>query len=183
MHLRIDRRSYHMLRAQKPPKPLPHDHGRYVPELASRLEDDPNLCDGARRCARKIAEYAYRLHRDDRTPRITVTYLMKGLHRCRRTVQRYLRQLEEHGYIAVDVLRAGTRMCIGLSIRLLSPLFPRHAQKWPPRLIKLDATALSHNKSFLITSEPIPRVAWAIRCMDGVFRRPYVPFAPLTPAL
>ena len=37
----------------------PKDTGAYVPEMAARLEDDRNLTDGARRCARKLAEYTY----------------------------------------------------------------------------------------------------------------------------
>jgi hypothetical protein len=43
-------------RAAAPPK----DSGAYAPKLAARLDDDPNLTDGARRCARKLAEYTYR---------------------------------------------------------------------------------------------------------------------------
>lgn len=68
--------------------------GAFVPELAAHLEDDPNLCDGARRCARTIAEETYRRSREERTLAVTVTYLARALGRCRRTVQRYLRQLE-----------------------------------------------------------------------------------------
>ena len=30
----------------------------YVPQLSAAIEDDPNLTDGARRCARKLAEYS-----------------------------------------------------------------------------------------------------------------------------
>jgi len=58
---------------------MPKTNG-YVPELAARLERDRNLCDGARRCARILAEYTYR-RRDGRSAHITVTYLVRGL--CR----------------------------------------------------------------------------------------------------
>ena len=34
----------------------PRESGAYVPETAARLDDDRNLSDGARRCARKIAQ-------------------------------------------------------------------------------------------------------------------------------
>ena len=33
-------------------KPSPQDSRAYVPELSARLDDDPKLTDGARRCAR-----------------------------------------------------------------------------------------------------------------------------------
>lgn len=57
-----------------------------VPELAARLDDDRNLTDGARRCARKLAEYAYRYARASRSTEITVTWLIQALGKCRRTV-------------------------------------------------------------------------------------------------
>jgi hypothetical protein len=147
--------------------PPPKDTGAYVPELAGRLEDDRNLTDGARRCARKLAEYTYRRNREGRSARITVTYLSKALNRSRRTVQRYLRQLERAGYISVGVVRAQTRMCAGLVVELLTPLFPRHhAQKWPARLIKPGAPLESQNKK----SDIIAREFWALHCMEGVWR-------------
>ena len=50
---------------------------------------------------------------------------MRALGKSRRTVQRYLRQLENAGYIAVEVIHARTRMCAGLFVELLAPLFPK----------------------------------------------------------
>ena len=76
--------------------------------------NDPNLTDGARRCARKLAEYTYRSRPRHPRAQITVTYLMKALGKSRRTVQRYLRQLERAGYICVEVIHARTRMCAGI---------------------------------------------------------------------
>jgi hypothetical protein len=89
--------SCHRLTLHEPRRKPVRDSGGYVPELSARLEDDGNLTDGARRCARKIAEYAYRCNRETRTAEITVTYLQRALGKCRRTVQRYLRQLEREG--------------------------------------------------------------------------------------
>lgn len=156
---------------ERPCHPAPRDTGAYIPELSSRVEDDRNLTDGARRCARKLAEYGYRKHRDDRELRITVTYLVKALGRCRRTVQRYLRQLEEAGYIETLVIQSGVRMCTGLTVRLLTPLFPRHhASKWPSRLVVSGATPASHKQRFLIKLTPIPLPLWADRCREGVWR-------------
>src|SRR5712691_8948470 len=72
--------------------PPPRDTGAYVPELAATIDNDPNLTDGARRCARKLSEYVHIRDRDSRSAEITVTWLMKALRKSRRTVQRYLRQ-------------------------------------------------------------------------------------------
>jgi hypothetical protein len=156
---------------ERPRFPAPRDTGAYVPELSARVEDDLNLTDGARRCARKLAEYGYIRHRDDRDLRITVTWLMKALGRCRRTVQRYLRQLEAEHYINVQVMQGGTRMCTGLAVRLLTRLFPRHhAQKWPSRLMVSGATPASHKQRYLIPARPIPLSVWADRCREGVWR-------------
>src|SRR5262245_20897994 len=67
---------------ERPRSTSPRPSGAYVPELAAMLEDDRNLTDGARRCARKLAEYAYRRDREGRTAEITVTYLAKALGKC-----------------------------------------------------------------------------------------------------
>jgi len=152
------------------------DRGGYVPELAARLDNDPNLTDGARRCGRKIAEEAYRRNREGRALTVTVTYLAKALGRCRRTVQRYLRQLEAEGYVAVDVLAGSrTRLCVGIIVRLLEPLFPaHHKERWPTARGNPGATGESLNHRTIAFRQsrgtPIPVRQWALRCMDGVFR-------------
>ncbi len=162
----------------------PRDSGAYVPEMAARIEDDPNLTDGARRCARKLMQYVYRKDRNARAADITVTWLMRALGKDRRTVQRYLRQLEHAGYITVEVIHARTRMCAGLFVALLAPLFPRHhRQKWPEKLMNSDASQKSQNHRLRIKYS---RESWALRCMDGVFRSfmktiPPLPAHSLTP--
>ncbi len=143
------------------------DSGAYVPQMSARIEDDPNLTDGARRCARKLAEYIHRRNRAGRSAEITVTFLMRGMRRSRRAVQRYLRQLERAGYIDVTVLHHRTRMCAGLLVELLAPLLPRHGWQDAGKPIKPDAPRRSHNNSSRYRSS---RTAWALRCMDGVFR-------------
>jgi hypothetical protein len=169
-------RSCHLPAEPKPWKAQPSDSGAYVPEMAERIENDPNLTDGARRCARKLVGYGYRKNRGGRTADITVTWLMGALGKSRRTVQRYLRQLERAGYIAVEVVHARTRMCAGLCIALLAPLFPRHhRQKWPAKLIEPDAPRMSQNNRLRIKYS---REAWALRCMDGVFRSLMKTLAP-----
>jgi hypothetical protein len=167
----------HLPAEPKPRHAPPRDSGAYVPEMAARIEDDRNLTDGARRCARKLAEYIYRKDRDARVADITVTWLMRALGKSRRTVQRYLRQLEREGYIAVEVVHASTRMCAGLFVELLAPLFPRHhRQKWPQKLIESDAPRMSQNNS---PRYKYSRESWALRCMDGVFRSFMKTLSPL----
>ena len=172
-------RSCHLPAEPKQLQAQPLDSGAYVPEMAARIEDDPNLTDGARRCARKLMQYVYRRDRTARAADITVTWLMKALGKERRTVQRYLRQLERAGYIAVEVIHARTRMCAGLFIALLAPLFPRHhRQKWPAKLMEPDASRESQNNRLRIKYS---RESWALRCMDGVFRSLMKTLPPLTP--
>ncbi len=157
--------NWHRTAPLKPVQPYPRADG-YIPALAERLDRDPNLTDGARRCARLIAAYTYRRNREGRIAAITVTYLTKALGRCRRTVQRYLRQLERFGYISVSVvLGQKSRMCAGLLIALLKPLLPRH--QWPSKAAKSDATQLPQNYRLKIK---IDREAWTERCREGTFR-------------
>lgn len=176
-------RCCHLPAEEQPLHAPPRNSGAYVPELAARIDDDRNLTDGARRCARKLAQYVYRRNREGRTAGITVTWLMAALGKSRRTVQRYLRQLERAGYISVDVIRAGTRMCAGLMVELLAPLFPRHHRaRWPQKLMNSDAPRMSQNNRL---RSRYSRELWALRCMDGVFRSfmktlPPLPAFPIT---
>jgi len=173
-------RSCHLPVEPRQLQALPRDSGAYVPEMAARIEDDPNLTDGARRCARKLMQHVYRKDRTARAADITVTWLMRALGKDRRTVQRYLRQLEYAGYITVEVVHARTRMCAGLFVALLSPLFPRHhRQKWPQKLIEPDASRKSQNNRLRIKYS---RESWALRCMDGVFRS-FMKTLPPLPAI
>ena len=81
-------------------------------------------------------EETHRRDRKDRTLQVNVSYLAKGLGRCRRTIQRYLAMLEREGYLRVEVMSGHrSRMCIGLIVHLLEPLFPRHQREsWPQRV-------------------------------------------------
>lgn len=161
---------------ERPRLAPPRETGAYVPELAARLDDDGNLTDGARRCARKLAEYAYRRNRQGRTAEITVSYLARALRRCRRTVQRYLRLLEREGYVRVDVVCGDrSRMCVGVVVQLLGPLFARHhKERWPKAVAIPDATSESQIKRFHFSERAkrhcMPAQEWALRCMDGVYR-------------
>jgi hypothetical protein len=153
----------------RPRHPKPKDSGAYVPACAAGLENDRNLTDVARRCARKLMEETHRRDRKERKLQVNVSYLAKGLRRCRRTIQRYLALLEREGYISVQVMSGHkSRMCIGLIVKLLPPLFPRHQRKsWaekrenPPKNLadaaenggNPDATQKSQKESHKILKE------------------------------
>ena len=104
-------RCHHFSLYERPRHEPQKNTGGFVPQASAGIENDPNLTDGARRCARKIMELAYRSNRSGRTLDVTVTYLAKTLGKCRRTVQRYLRLLQREGYIRVEVVAAGGRGC------------------------------------------------------------------------
>ena len=89
---------------ERPRHAPPRDTGAYVPQASAGIENDRNLTDGARRCARKLLELTYRANRSGRTLDVTVGYLARTLGKCRRSVQRYLRLLEREGYIQVEVV-------------------------------------------------------------------------------
>jgi hypothetical protein len=180
----------HLPAEPKPRHAPPRDTGAYVPEMAARIENDRNLTDGARRCARKVLEYIYRKNRESRESEITVPYIAEALGRCERTVQRYLRLLENEGYIQVYVIPSErTRMCIGLLIRILDPLLPRHRRhKWPEKRGNPAATAMSQNKShryikgsMVRPMKPITRALWASLCCEGVWRSYMKTLPPLPP--
>jgi hypothetical protein len=182
------RRARSLRTCHRPAEQKPLTHARvtnaYVPELSEALERDPNLCDGARRCGRLISAYTYRRDRETRTSELTISYLSRALGRCRRTVQRYLRQLERAGYIEADVIASSkSRMCVGLSVRLLHKLFPKHhARKWPSSARKSGATALSQKQKFRYKTVLIPVWIWEMRCTDPI-RDAYMKTLPPLPAL
>jgi len=159
-------------------QPPPRPSNRYVPELASALDEDRNLTDGAKLCGRMIAAYTHARARDSRAAEITVTYLMKALRKSRRTVQRYLRQLEKAEYISVAVIHARTRMCAGLLVQLLAPMIPRHGWK---KSMKPDAPLLSQNHSSRYKFVLIPRAVWALRCTGPIQKAWDRIMQPLTP--
>lgn len=158
--------NWHRTAPVKPRQPLPPNGGAYIPQMAERLERDPNLSDGARRCARVIVGYSHRRDRKGRTAGITITYLANALGRCRRTVQRYLRQLERSGYIkTIIVISQHSRLCTGLVIDLLAPLFPRHhRKKWPEKAMESGVTKAPQNYRQLIKYNI---ETWDFRCRMG----------------
>ena len=86
-------------------------------------------------------------YQDNRTGRyigMTVSYMMKGLSISRRTVQRSLTLLETLGYFRCEVAKGDqSRMCIGLIVHLLTPLFAKHhKEKWPKRRRNPEASPM-----------------------------------------
>lgn len=136
------RRHCHLPAEPRPRHPSPRDTGAYVPEMAARMDDDRNLTDGARRCARKVAEYIYIRNREGREADITVSYLMRALGRCRRTVQRYLRQLEREGYIDVFVVPFSWQTAVAVSSKIKS----NNVQFYDARIDTLDAMKVDREK-------------------------------------
>lgn len=148
----------------------------FVPQFSARVLNDPNLSDGARRCAAKLMELAYRKNRAGRSFEGTVLYLSKCLGRSERAVQTYLAQLRAGGYIRHAVVRSErARMCIGIVVTLLGPLFPKHhASEWPVKAtksgVKKDSEKYSSNLNKRRRGALIEVEHWAQRCMDGAFR-------------
>lgn len=156
----------------------------YVPQVSMKVVNDRNLTDSARRIVMFIMRHAYQDARSERFIGMTVTFIMEGLALSRRTVQRCLTLLETLGYLRCEVATAGeTKMCIGLIIKLLSPLFPEHHKKsWPETRKKSGASSVSEKQSeYLKTSKGISngavhrilRLSWALKCMAGVARSAY----------
>ena len=137
----------------------------------ARIDNDRNLTDGARLCGGKVMGFVHRKNRAGRAEDLPVSDL-KALGRCRRSVQGYLRELEREGYIeALVVPSERTRMCFGLLIRLLDPLFPRHRRDgWPEKGGIPDAQKDSQIYSSRSRRKPIPRRIWAFFCCEGVWR-------------
>jgi hypothetical protein len=162
--------------AHRPAKPESRHHsGAYVPQFSARVLNDPSVSDGARRCAAKVMELIYRRNRSGRGFQCTVLYLAKCLGRSERTIQTYLAQLRSRGYIRHEVITSErARMCIGIFITLLGPLFPKHHEdEWPLRAMTSGVKKDSENYNKNISNKHERRVSvdfWTLRCMNGVFR-------------
>lgn len=175
---------------KEPLAPYAHSTGGYVPQFSARLLNDPRLSDGARRCAAKLLELAYRRDRAGRSFEGTVLYLAKCLGRSERAVQYYLAQLRAGGYIRHQVIKSQrARMCVGVLITLLTPCFPRHhANSWPVAAkssAKSGVQGFSENYRARFKTRGqgglIDVETWTYRCMDGVFRA-LMASVPLTAA-
>ena len=88
-------------------------------------------------------------------------------------VRRYIRNLEEEGYIRVDVIFSPvTSLVVGLEITLLSYLFaPHHQEKWPEHGINLGRTRETDNYSSKVIVGKCCRKSWSSRCMNAVRKR------------
>jgi hypothetical protein len=169
----------HRPRLEAKPIAYTGDSNAFVPQFSARILNDPALTDGARRCAAKLMELTYRQNRRQRALSCTVSYLAKGLGRSERAVQNYLRQLRAGGYVRHEVVRSErARMCVGIFITLLAPLFPRHHRNaWPAHVkkagtpgVNLDSDNYSRKNNRTRFQARMSVEAWAWRCMDGVYR-------------
>jgi len=160
----------------------PEDTGEYVPQVDMKLVKDRNLTDSARRIAMFVMRHTYQSNRNGRFIGMTVSFIMKGLQLSRRTVQRSLTLLETRGYLQCEVAKGqSSRMCIGLIIHLLTPLFPKHHRKsWSESRRNSEASAVPQkHQKYISFSERVcktpavkrvSRMVWALQCMDGVAR-------------
>lgn len=160
---------YNMKEQQRYEKP---DTRTYMPELSGRVCRDKNLSGQVLKAVMFLMERIYMKARNSRTIRITASYIAKGIRMSIRTVRRYLRNLEEEGYIQINIVRhVATGMVACLEIKLLKSLFPQHHEKkWPQKVENPDRTFLSDKKSSLIYIRKESRTEWAIRCMNGVWK-------------
>ncbi len=165
---------------EKPKYEEPPEANEYIPQVNMKIIKDRNLTDSARRIALFILRHAYQDNRAGRFIGMTVTFMMKGLSISRRTVQRSLTLLESRGYFRCEVAHGDeTRMCVGLIVHLLKPLFPKHhEEKWPEKRGNPDASLLTHKQNLFInriknTKHRVFRITWAIKCMNGVARRAF----------
>lgn len=156
----------------------------YVPQISMKVVNDRNLTDSARRIVMFIMRHVYQDARAERFIGMTVSFIMEGLALSRRTVQRCLTLLETLGYLRCEVATgAETKMCVGLIINLLSPLFPEHhKKKWPKHRTKSGASSLSQKQNRYIKNslgyadkalKRVGRLTWALKCLAGVARTAY----------
>lgn len=155
----------------------PAEADGYVPETNMKLIKDRNLTDSARRIALFVLRHTYQDNRAGRFIGITVSFIANGLSISRRTVQRSLTLLETRGYFRCEVAKGEeTRMCIGLIIHLMKPLFPAHRKEsWPEKRRNSEASTLSNKQTHFFNTiykakVKVSRLTWAMRCMNGVAR-------------
>jgi hypothetical protein len=106
-----------------------------------------------------------------------------------RAPQNYLCELRTRGYIRHEVVRSHkARMCIGIFITLLDPIFPRHHRKeWPAQKNGGKSGVQKNSEKYLQFSkytyfqERVSVARWTWKCMDGVFRA-FMRTAPLAAA-
>lgn len=155
----------------------PADTCEYCPQINMKLVKDRNLTDSARRIAMFVMQKAYQDNRAGRYIGMTVSYIMKGLSISRRTVQRSLTLLETRGYFRCEVAKGDqSRMCIGLIVHLLTPLFAKHhKEKWPKRRRNPDASSMPYKqihfyKRIYGTKQRTSRSQWTMKCYVGLER-------------
>lgn len=145
---------------------------------------DVGLGDGARRLVALLLALAGKgtvIDRGTRGGPLTKGKLAARLGRSRRTVQRYLRELEERGYIAPveTTFCPRTGMLSGIRIRLLPKVFPWWRNGKPAKLAEnvgetemssLENTAIKLKKRRLSEAE-----SWTAPASRNRFERPPTP--------
>ncbi len=122
-------------------RPAPRPSRLYSPEMACDAARDTRLMHGAARCFQLI----YALQRGQ-LPRPTKRWLAEQLGVCQRTVQRYLKQLREFEYIAIEEIRTATGWMVGQVVRVTKKALPFFRQFTPKIRMVLGETGLSPKK-------------------------------------
>jgi DNA-binding transcriptional ArsR family regulator len=119
-------------------RPAPKPSRLYSPEMACDAARDTRLMHGAARCFQLI----HAVQRGQ-LPRPTKRWLAEQLGVSQRTVQRYLRQLRELGYIAVEEIRTATGWMVGQVVRVTKKALPFFRRFAPKNGMTLGETVLS----------------------------------------
>ena len=134
--------------SRKPRHPSPRDTGAYVPEMAARIDNDPNLTDGARTLRPQAGGIHLQPRPRNREGRNHGHLPDEGsrrmpAHRAALSAPAGTRRLYRASWSSVRAYAHVRRSC---SSALLDPLFPRHRrQKWPAKAGNPEATRKSQN--------------------------------------
>lgn len=116
-------------RADRPPPPASR---LYAPDMSCDAARDARLPAGAVRCLQIIQAL-----QKGQQPRPTKTWLAAQLAVSTRTVQRYLADLRQYGYIATNLIANAAGWVIGQVVRVTNavlPFFRRFSDKKPRKL-------------------------------------------------
>ena len=75
----------------------PGESKAFTPQMSTRVDRDQNLTAMARVLAHRLCEITYRDNRKGRYLLVTISYLPKAMHRCDRSIQRYVKELIDEG--------------------------------------------------------------------------------------
>jgi len=146
-------------------RPHPIQGSQYSREMSTEAARSQRLTPNAKALLQII--YAYSGKRGWWS--VTKTFLALSMGVSSKSVQRYLSQLVEEGFLLSDIEQVEkTGMVKGLFIRLTEKVFPRHKLKYfQATLGKLDRTKLSLNNHYMVKSIiKYSRHEWKFMCTN-----------------